>query len=95
MLTPDTNIHVFPETVEFRTPNNFGCQVVTVWYRSRLPRLQAFSEWVVDGQRVQYPMSIRLDEFLEFSIAACAAAGKEYSLLSALQGLLSKASNGL
>jgi hypothetical protein len=76
MITPATVVSRLADYIEFRTPTTFGCQVVRVYTGLPIPRVTAWSEWVTDGDRVHNPLSLMLDEILEFCAVAWATAEK-------------------
>lgn len=77
MITTETVVLVNSDYVEFRTPTNFGAQVVKVWTTASIPRIMAYSEWIVDDERRQNPMSLFIDEVIEYCEKAFALANRE------------------
>lgn len=92
MITSETIITLNPDYVEFRTPTNFGCQVVKVFTQLETPRFMAFGEWVTDGQRLREPLSLPLDEIVSICKQAWDVSHRTSTLVTALQDVLGKAS---
>ena len=87
MITEETITKVFPEAVEFRTPTNFGCRVVKVYTTCLIPRISAWSEWVIDAERRHEPLSLTLDEIILFADKAWSLNNRAFTLVETLQAL--------
>lgn len=92
MITPETIITLNPDYVEFRTPTNFGSQVVKVFTQIQTPRFLAFGEWVMDGRRVREPLSLPLDEIVSFCVKAWEVSHRTSLLVDGFQQLLGNTS---
>lgn len=94
MITEDTVVQLYPECVEFRTPTSFGCQVVKVWTCMTQPRIAAYSEWILENERQQKPLSLMLSDIYEFCQKAWQVSGKAAPCVSPPQELCPNPSDG-
>lgn len=82
MLNEQTILRQFSDWVEFRNSTAHGDQVIKVFVELGIPRYQAYIEWLSDDDVLrQIPMSVPLDEIIEFCVKAAEICGRELSKL--------------
>ena len=71
MITADTEISVYPEWVEYRNDNTFGTQVIRVYLNLYIPRVETWIAYKYHDQLRREPLTLPLDEIVEFCLDAC------------------------
>lgn len=78
---PDTIIQVYADWVEFRQYTNFGIRIIHIHCSLGIPRVSAWLEHWFGDQRRREPLTLPLDEIVEYCITAAEKLGRDTSKL--------------